>query len=213
MPTDTRTVAHKETGIHSLLSLPSVYAGFQNLIGATNLWREFVRQLNVQPGQRLLDIGCGPGNILEFLPNDVDYVGIDLNPMYIAQARENYGQQGRFVCREFNSDFSLDEGKFDRVMAIGLLHHLDDQAAGHLFKAARSVLNPGGRLLTIDPCFTEQQSSFARFLVKQDRGQAVRTAEAYEALARPHFEQVQLHIRNNLIRIPYTHIMIECTAD
>jgi cyclopropane fatty-acyl-phospholipid synthase-like methyltransferase len=212
MSVEIRQPAQKSGGLHSILAVPSIYAGFQLLMGAPNVWREFVRQLEVQPGQRILDIGCGPGNILDFLPQGVDYVGLDVSEPYIQQANRRYGGRGRFLCRDFNAESSLDEGCFDRVMAIGLLHHLPDSAASHLFRVARSVLKPQGRALTIDPCFTSQQSRFARMIVKQDRGQAVRTVEDYELLARPYFDLIRLHVRHNLLRLPYTHLFIECSA-
>jgi hypothetical protein len=43
-----------------------------------------------------------------------------------------------------------------------------------------------------------------------DRGRYVRTREAYLALARPSFRGVKAFLRQDLLLIPYTHIILEC---
>jgi SAM-dependent methyltransferase len=96
------------------------------------------------------------------------------------------------------------------VIAHGVLHHLDDDQARTLFRVARRALKPGGRLVTYDGCFTPDQSAAARFVVSLDRGRHVRTREAYERLARGEFSEVRTFVRHDLVRIPYTHLIMEC---
>ena len=100
--------------------------------------------------------------------------------------------------------------KFDVVIAHGVLHHLDDDAAATLFGVARRALKPGGRLVTFDGCFAEGQSALARLFLSLDRGRHVRSRDAYERLARGEFDQVESFVRHDLIRIPYTHLIMEC---
>jgi len=87
------------------------------------LAREF---LKIGPGQRVLDIGCGTANILAYLPPDVDYHGYDLNPDYVATARARYGSRGTFEVRAVSPEAVPGSQQFDVVLAIGVLHHLDD---------------------------------------------------------------------------------------
>lgn len=47
--------------------------------------------LDLQPGERLLDIGCGTGVISGYIPHDVHYTGVDASPRLIAYARSTYG--------------------------------------------------------------------------------------------------------------------------
>jgi hypothetical protein len=84
---------------------------------------------------------------------------------------------------------------------------LNEEEAIALFEVAKSVLKPGGRLITFDGCYREGQSRIARFILSQDRGRFVRTKEEYERLAKRVFSQVQLDIYDDLARIPYTHII------
>ena len=94
-------------------------------------------------------------------------------------------------------------------MATGVLHHLDDEAARHLFVLAHSVLKPGGRLVTIDPCLEEEQSPIARFLVLKDRGDHMRYPRQYRDLATKVFEDARSFTYHHLLRVPYTMCALE----
>jgi SAM-dependent methyltransferase len=199
-------------GMKSLLERPELYRLFARLVGAERgrsiHVNEYVRP---RAGDRILDIGCGPGDILDHLP-DVAYVGFDMNPSYIQSAKERYGQRGEFICRRV-SDEQVSRGQeasFDIVLATGVLHHLDDAEAGELFDIASRALRKGGRLVTFDGCFVDGQSSAARYLLLNDRGRFVRRPEGYVGLASRAFGSVEPHIRDDLLRIPYTHIILEC---
>ena len=78
------------------------------------------------PGMRILDLGCGPAEILRFLPDDIDYVGYDISETYIHTAREKFKGRGEFHCRLLELEEAKSLEKFDLVMAIGVLHHMDD---------------------------------------------------------------------------------------
>ena len=196
----------------SILARAPVYSLFRRLVGRDSARLAYVRDyLRVRSGERVLDIGCGTGDILRYLP-PVSYVGYDLSPTYIQRARERFGYRGEFHCRAVDDDLAGSEPSFDLAIAHGVLHHLNDNEAASLFRVAKRVLKPGGRLVTFDGCFTNQQSLAARCFLSLDRGRHVRDRAAYEALARTAFEQVESSLREDLIRIPYTHLVMECTA-
>lgn len=193
----------------SLLDRPGAYSLFRKLVGRDSARFAYAREhLRLEPGQRVLDLGCGTGDILPFLPA-VDYVGYDINPAYIARARRRFGRRGTFHCGAVTEDLAIDSS-FDLVIAHGVLHHLDDATARALFRLARRALKPGGRLVTFDGCFAEGQSALARLFLSLDRGRHVRSREAYERLARDEFDEVRSVVRHDLIRIPYTHLIMEC---
>ncbi len=199
------------TGLRSVLSHPWIYDSFQNIMGARRVRRNFSTTfIRAYPGSRLLDIGCGTARILEYLPEGVDYWGYDINPEYIAAARVNFGKRGQFACRLLEESEITGILPFDIVLAIFLLHHLDDDTARNVLRLARLALKPGGRFVSIDPVFAAGQNPIARFLVSRDRGQNVRDAEGYVALARHEF-----HLEEGIVRhriwIPYTHWIMECS--
>ncbi len=199
-------------GIRSILSIPAVYGLFGKLIGGshsgTTLVKEYIRP---KAGDKLLDIGCGPGDILRYLPENVEYTGFDASHQYIEAAQKRYGNRATFICEQVNTTNLKEPSHFDIVLAIGILHHLDDAEALQLFKIAHAALKNGGRLITMDGVFMEKQSPIARWIISKDRGQNVRTQEGYFELASQVFPNISNDIRHNLLRIPYTHFILECT--
>lgn len=205
-------MSETRTGLRAILSHPRVYDLFQNLMGARTGRRDFADHfVRAAAGTRILDVGCGTAQILSYLPADVAYWGYDVSPAYIAYAREKFGERGRFVCRELTRDELAGLSPFDVVIASGLLHHLDDDTARQFLELAAGALRPGGRLVTIDPCLAPGQNALARFLVSRDRGQHVRSAEAYRALAEPVFRTADGVLRHRFW-IPYTHWIMECSV-
>jgi len=196
-----------------ILAQARVYSLFARLIGATRGRRLYVqRHIRPQPGDRVLDIGCGPADILEALPA-VEYHGFDVSADYIASACKRFGSRGHFHVEAVNAELVRKYAGFDLVLATGVLHHLSDTETVDLFRVAKAALKPGGRLVTLDGCFVEGQSPVARRLLKRDRGEYVRHEADYVALARQVFEAVKPCITTDLLRIPYTHLVLECQRD
>ena len=196
-------------GIHAVLSLPYVYTAFQSLMGARKGWvrlvDEFVRPVE---GMSLLDIGCGPGDVLDYLPQ-VNYWGFDISEPYIEHATKKFGLKGRFHCKRLSIADLAEMPKFDVVLASGVLHHMDDELALDFLRMAYEALTPGGRLVTVDPCWVSRQNPIARFLIARDRGQNVRTEVGYGRLVATVFANTKITIRHK-VWIPYTHCFMEC---
>ena len=79
-----------------------------------------------------------------------------------------------------------------------------------MFQIAHDALKPGGKLVTLDGVWSKGQSAGARALLARDRGQFIRNEESYLRIASKAFDNVKVSIRHDLLRIPYTHIIMEC---
>lgn len=195
------------------LDLPWLYELSQHAVTRPTCWKLFTeRYLQPAHGGRLLDLGCGTGIVLDFLPA-LEYWGLDENPWYIHHAQKKRKNAANFLCADLNKKPWPVKGYFDRVMATGLLHHLPDQDVLDLMKNVKAILKPFGKFVTFDGCFEDGQSPIARWLLSHDRGEHVRSKEGYEFLARSVFKHVSLHIERRFLRLPYSHLIMEMASD
>jgi SAM-dependent methyltransferase len=202
-------------GVRAVLSYSWIYDLFGSILGARKGRSIFSSQyIRARTGDRILDIGCGTAVTRDFLP-DVEYYGFDPNPHYIKAAQDRLcGIPGcTLFCTTIEKAILGELPQFDIVLAIGVLHHLDDKTAIQLAKFAQLMLKRKGRLISIDPCFILEQSPIARVLASRDRGQHVRNADGYLNIGHAVFNNINSEIRHNLLRIPYTHLIMECIAE
>ena len=206
-----RTVQKAVAGLSEVLRLPMAYRLFRRLVGG-DLDQYVAEYVQPRPGDKVLDIGCGPGDMFGAL-RGVDYLGLDISREYIEAAERRFGALGRFLCTDIGvASIEAERGQFDLVLATAILHHLDDERARRLFELARAALRPDGRLITYDGCYVPEQSHLARWILNNDRGKFVRTLDEYVQLASEFFPNVQTHIRHDLLRIPYTHLIMFCSS-
>ena len=194
------------------LKFPSLYLLSQGILGAKRARKKCIEEYaRVEPGMRVLDIGCGPGYVVQYLPK-VCYFGFDISPQYINYAKQKYGGRGKFFAQRFDADMAGKLGPFDLILMAGLLHHLNDAEAVDLLDLSRRAISSTGRLITLDPCYYARQSSVAKFLMKRDRGESIRESTEYVTLASRKFGRVEMHIREDLFFLPYTAAVMVCEA-
>jgi len=203
----------KTSGLRRILSHPVAYDAYDALVGTRAVRRAFVREyVQAFPGAHLLDLGCGAGKVLRYLPS-VIYTGVDISSAYIKAAQRRHRDRGTFILGSATDvDFGPDHS-FDIVVAFALLHHINDANAQKVMSRAKRALRPGGRLVTLDPCFETGQNRFARFLHKKDRGRHVRYLDAYLKLAHMAFDAVTARVLHNLHPVlPSTLLIMTCVA-
>ena len=201
----------RDSGLRRWLRLPFLYNLLQDAVGANALRRRVIQNhVRAKAGDKVVDIGCGPARILRWLP-DVRYLGLDINPDYIASARRTHGNKGTFIVGDTKS--LQGDPRFkdaDIVMALGLLHHLDDEEAAHCIRFAYDALKKRGRFVCLDGCWIPNQGSFSKYVMSHDRGQNVRTEHQYRQLAAKVFRNVDAWVDTKPMRIPYVTVVLEC---
>jgi SAM-dependent methyltransferase len=192
----------------AILSSPALYQAYQNAGGFFGARIKAISEyLTIRPGMRIVDIGCGPGYILRHLPQGIDYVGFDIDEAYIDHARRSFGDRGKFYCRYFDAAAADEFADTDIVMMNGVLHHIADEELKGTLANIRDVLKSGGVLFTLDGCYREGQSRLAKWLLDNDRGKFVRDQNGYDLVLRSVFENVDLVIRDDYARVPYTFVI------
>jgi 2-polyprenyl-3-methyl-5-hydroxy-6-metoxy-1,4-benzoquinol methylase len=210
-----RKPSHSEKGLLRILARPWVYELFTRIVAKKKRNRMRLVEECIKPfaGCRILDIGCGPADMISYLPDSVgEYVGFDMNPAYIASARKRWKHMSncRFFCQRVEDAVISEAGCYDIVLALGIVHHLNDNEALGLFNTAYQALSPGGTLITYDSVYVANQHWLAKWLISKDRGKAVRTVEGYETLARHCFSDIEGQVIHDRLRIPYTVFVMRC---
>jgi SAM-dependent methyltransferase len=177
--------------LHGILDAHWGYSALIYFSGAGKGRRVFIKERSgIKMGDRILEIGCGPGTNIEYMPEKVTYTGCDYNPDYIDSANKRYAGRGTFLCLSVDDLPAKNLGEFDVALVVSVLHHLDDNQVRILAQGAHRVLRNGGVFLVWEPCWTDGQSWLDRFMLSIDRGRYVRRTEEYVSLLRETFKDV-----------------------
>lgn len=129
----------------------------QRMIYSCALWREandldhaqekkvewIARKLHLEPGQRVLDIGCGWGGTAKFL---AERYGVHVVGITVSQEQQRYARE---LCRELPVEIrlgdyrELDE-RFDRIVSVGMIEHVGYRNYAAYFDVVRRCLDPEG---------------------------------------------------------------------
>jgi cyclopropane-fatty-acyl-phospholipid synthase len=109
--------------------------------------RHVAAKLLLEPGQKVLDMGCGWGALGRYLTRSfgVDVTGVTLSKEQVAHANERARREGLADrCRFLYQDYREAGGRFDRIVSIGMLEHVGKAHYGELFAKIRELLADDG---------------------------------------------------------------------
>ncbi|CAM8918679.1 unnamed protein product [Rhodiola kirilowii] len=177
------TVQYKATGI---LRYERVFGPGYVSTGGIDTTKEFVAKLELKPGQKVLDVGCGIGGGDFYMAEnfDVEVVGIDLSVNMVSLALE------RAIGLKCSVEFEVadctkkeyPDHTFDVIYSRDTILHIQDKPA--LFRSFFKWLKPGGKVLISDYCKRAGPPSdeFAEYI--KQRGYDLHDVEAYGQMLR-----------------------------
>lgn len=136
------------------LFLP-LYDPLVRLMGFDRTRQELIAGAGLQPGQHILDIGCGTGSFVVLLKKQysrVQVVGLDPDPKALRRARSKISRAGVSVQLDegFSDELPYEEKSFDRVFSSFMFHHLEDRERDGTLTEVLRVLKPGGSFHLLD---------------------------------------------------------------
>ena len=132
-----------------------LYDPFTRLIGARRVHGELLDRAELRAGSRVLEIGCGTGNLLLLAKRrcpDAEVAGLDPDPAALRLARRKAGRAGLAVRldRGFAAGLPYPDAGVDVVLSAFMLHHLEPADLPRALAEVRRVLRPGGVLHVVD---------------------------------------------------------------
>ena len=80
-----------------ILNLPWAYQMWGGIVGSDEYRKTLAKEhIRARQSDRILDIGCGPGSMVPYLPSS-EYFGFDANPDYIQRAQKRF-PEAHFTC-------------------------------------------------------------------------------------------------------------------
>ncbi|CAN1266841.1 Phosphoethanolamine N-methyltransferase [Linum perenne] len=190
-------VQYKSTGI---LRYERVFGQGYVSTGGIETTKEFVGKLDLKPGQKVLDVGCGIGGGDFYMAEnfDVEVVGIDLSINMVSIALER--AIGLKCAVEFEvadcTKKTYPDNTFDVIYSRDTILHIQDKPA--LFRSFYKWLKPGGKVLISDYCRCAGTPSdeFAEYI--KQRGYDLHDVKAYgQMLRNAGFQEVIAEDRTN----------------
>ncbi len=132
-----------------------LYDPIVSLLGGSAARKTLLDQANIQPGHRVLDIGCGTGTLVTLIKQlhpEVEVVGLDPDPKALARARGKAERASVSILFDqgFADELPYCEASFDRVFSSFMFHHLEHDDKENTLRAVRQVLRPGGSFHLLD---------------------------------------------------------------
>lgn len=135
--------------------------------------------LTLHQYESILDFGCGIGILAPLFPSK-KYLGFDIDEKAIAFARKKYPRYA-FIWGNATS-LKLDK-KFDLIVVVGVLHHLNNMEARQALSVMDSLLTKNGSIIIIEaipPIY--KWNILGQILRSLDNGHFVRTLPEYKKL-------------------------------
>lgn len=155
-----------------------------NFRGEKAVIRRELRSWKPESRLRLLDFGCGTGELAPLFPPE-GYVGMDVSQVYVAYARRTHGP--RFQVMDGQALAYADD-TFDEALVAGVFHHLPDEAVRRMAGELSRVLRPAGRLLAMEDVPTRDWWNLpGRLIHRLDQGAYIRNEGDYLALLSEYF--------------------------
>lgn len=155
-------------GRHWLLPL---YDPLGRIIGLGRDHAALLDQADLGPGDRVLEIGCGTGNLARRAKRrhpSVEVTGLDPDGPALDRAARTAGRAGLDVRwdRGFADALPYADDAFDLVLSALMLHHLEDEERPTALREVARVLAPGGTFLVLDIGGRDDgdQGAMARFM-------------------------------------------------
>ena len=102
------------------------------------------RKLDLQPGDRFLDVGCGWGALIQHAANEYGAVATGCT---LSHAQHDYAARLDGRARVVECDYRALTGRYDKIASVGMFEHVGHRGAAQYFRKVADLLEPDGLFL------------------------------------------------------------------
>jgi len=132
-----------------------LYDVFTRVAGVRALHQQAVALAGIAPGQVVVDVGCGTGNLsfaVLAAQRDARVTGLDPDASALRRAARKARRRGvsLTLVQGYADRIPAEDASLDHVVSALALHHVDDDGRVAFARDARRALRPGGRVTVVD---------------------------------------------------------------
>ncbi|XP_071531398.1 uncharacterized protein [Panulirus ornatus] len=197
-PASQEFLDQNQYSLKSILRYERIFGHTWVSTGGETTTKDFLIKLDLRPGQRVLDAGCGTGGSAFFMARyyGVSVHGVDLSTNMINIARDRLAREDKEVREKVTFEVAditkvhYDNNSYDVIYSRDTVLHIPDKE--QLYRYIHAWLKPGGTLFITDYCRGDRQHSQEFLDYVKQRGYDLRTVQGYgKVLEQAGFREVQ----------------------
>ncbi len=178
------------------------YRIIQKILLKRSFYDDFLRILETENINQIVEIGCADSIILKKLNKDIYYDGFDVVDDFIEKSKKNYSKNTKYNF-ENKSIHEINFDKYNKektiILLIGVFHHVNDDYIKIFLKKTKFF-----KVYGVDAVRLNDQKFFTKILMDFDKGKYIRSEKSYKDLLDGYKFVLA---RNKYLNFDYDHLI------
>ena len=179
-----------------------IYRLIQKILVKRSFYDDFLKILNQENIDHILEIGCADSIILQKLDKKYSYDGYDIDNNFILRSKkkyENYSKYNFFKESIHKVNFDKYDNKKTIILLVGIFHHVNDELIKIFLDKTKFF-----KVYAVDAVRLDNQNLFTKLLLNLDRGNFIRFENQYKELL---IGYDFILARNKYLNFKYDHLI------
>jgi 16S rRNA A1518/A1519 N6-dimethyltransferase RsmA/KsgA/DIM1 with predicted DNA glycosylase/AP lyase activity len=179
-----------------------IYRLIQKILVKRSFYDDFLKILNQENINHIVEIGCADSMILQKLDKKYSYDGYDIDNNFILRSKKKYENYSKYNFLK-ESIHKINFDKYDNkktiILLVGIFHHVNDELIKIFLDKTKFF-----KVYAIDAVRLDNQNLFTKLLLNLDRGNFIRFENQYKELL---IDYDFILARNKYLNFKYDHLI------